>query len=75
MGKMAKQVGWLCLLSAMLAGVSGGVGAGAATALDVGEKAPDFALPSTTGGKVSLSQFRGTKLVLVEFYVQDFGPT
>jgi len=44
-------------------------------ALEIGEKAPDFMLPSTTGGKISLSQFRGKKLVLVEFYVADFGAT
>lgn len=45
-----------------------------AAALDAGEKAPDFTLPSTSGEKISLSQFRGKKLVLLEFYVHDFGP-
>ncbi len=59
---------WL-LLGALLAGVL--VGAGAAIALEVGEKAPDFTLPGTTGEKISLSQFRGKKLVLVEFYVGE----
>ena len=44
-------------------------------ALDVGEKAPDFTLPSTIGEKISLSQFRGRKYVLLEFYVNDFGAT
>ena len=48
--------------------------AGAATALEVGDKAPDFTLPSTMGGEVSLSQFRGKKLVLLEFYGADFSP-
>ena len=43
-------------------------------AIDVGDKAPDFTLPSTTGGKISLSQFRGKKLVLLEFYGADFAP-
>jgi peroxiredoxin len=43
--------------------------AGSATALEVGEKAPEFTLSSTTGEKISLSQFRGNKLVLIEFYV------
>jgi hypothetical protein len=46
-----------------------------AASLEVGEKAPDFTLPSTTGEKISLSQFRGRKVVLLEFYVHDFGPT
>lgn len=44
-------------------------------AVEVGERAPDFTLPSTTGGKISLSQFRGRQLVLLEFYVHNFGPT
>jgi peroxiredoxin Q/BCP len=48
--------------------------AGPSSALDIGDKAPDFTLPSTTGGKISLSQFRGKKLVLIEFYGADFSP-
>ena len=61
------------LSSALLAGVLGV--AGVATALEIGEKAPDFTLPSTTGEKISLSQFQGKKPVLLEFYVADFGGT
>jgi hypothetical protein len=48
--------------------------AGVATALEVGERAPDFTLPSTTGQEISLSQFRGKQPVLIEFYAQDFSP-
>ena len=44
------------------------------SALDVGDKAPEFTLPATTGEKISLSQFRGKKLVLIEFYGADFSP-
>lgn len=44
------------------------------SALDVGEKAPNFTLPATTGGKISLSQFVGKKLILIEFYGADFSP-
>jgi hypothetical protein len=44
------------------------------SALDVGDKAPDFTLPATTGEKISLSQFRGKKLVLLEFYGADYSP-
>ena len=44
------------------------------SALEVGDQAPDFSLPATTGGKISLSQFRGKKLVLIEFYVADYSP-
>jgi len=48
---------------------------GVALALEVGEQAPDFTLPSTMGEQISLSQFRGQKHVLLEFYVRDHGPT
>jgi peroxiredoxin len=47
----------------------------AARAVELGEKAPDFELPSTQGGKLKLSSFEGKKNVLVEFYVLDFTPT
>ena len=43
-------------------------------ALDVGDKAPEFTLPPTTGEKISLSQFRGKKIVLLEFYGADYSP-
>ena len=55
----------LLLFGVLLAGVL--VGARVATALEVGEQAPDFTLPSTTGEKMSLSQFRGNTAVLIEF--------
>ena len=48
---------------------------GVALSLEVGEKAPDFTLPSTMGEQISLSQFRGKQHVLLEFYVRDHGPT
>ena len=43
-------------------------------ALEVGEKAPDFELDSTKGGKLKLSSLKG-KNVLINFYVLDFNPT
>ena len=48
---------------------------GTAAALDIGEPAPDFSLPSTSGDKLSLSQFKGKKHVLIQFYSVDFNPT
>jgi hypothetical protein len=45
------------------------------SAVEVGEKAPDFKLPSTTGLDISLSDYRGKTWVLVEFYGVDFQPT
>ena len=48
---------------------------GRAIAVMVNELAPDFTLPSTTGKDITLSQFRGDKMVLLEFYGIDFGVT
>jgi len=42
--------------------------------LKVGDKAPDFALPSHIGGKVRLSDYRGSKNVLIAFYPLDWTP-
>jgi peroxiredoxin len=49
--------------------------AGAVWAIEVGDKAPDFKLPATTGVDISLSDYRGKKWVLIEFYGADFQPT
>jgi len=69
MSRLPKFTGSWLLFGVLLAGVL--FGAGAATALEIGKKAPDFTLPGTTGEKISLSQFRGEKLVLIEFYVGE----
>jgi hypothetical protein len=47
---------------------------GTARAIGVGDKAPDFELDSTKGGKLKLSSLKG-KNVLINFYVLDFSPT
>ena len=62
----------LLLLGVLLAGVL--MGAGVVTALEVGEEAPNFTLPSTLGEEISLRQFQGKHLVLIEFYGADFAP-
>jgi hypothetical protein len=64
-----KRLLWLGVLLVSVLGV-----AGVTAALEVGELAPDFTLPSTTGEQISLSQFRGKQLVLLEFYAVDFSP-
>jgi hypothetical protein len=46
-----------------------------ASALEVGDKAPDFTLPSTNGVDISLSDFRGKKWIFLEFYAAAFVPT
>jgi hypothetical protein len=45
-----------------------------APAVEVGQKAPDFELESTKGGKLKLSDLRG-KNVLINFYGRDYDPT
>ncbi len=39
--------------------------------VNVGDKAPDFTLPSQTGENVSLSQFLGKKNIVLFFYPKD----
>jgi len=57
--------------------VSGMLAAGAQTTapkthLKIGDQAPDFTLPATTGGNMSLSQFLGKKIVVLAFYPAAF---
>ena len=42
------------------------------TTLKVGDMAPDFTLPSTAGGQVKLSDFRGKKPVVLAFFPAAF---
>jgi peroxiredoxin Q/BCP len=42
--------------------------------LPVGSEAPDFEAQTTDGGHISLSQFRGSKSVLLMFYPKDDTP-
>lgn len=39
---------------------------------EVGNVAPDFTLPSTSEGDITLSQYRGKKHVVLSFHVLDF---
>lgn len=40
--------------------------------LKVGDTAPDFSLPATTGGKISLSSYRGKSPVVLAFFPAAF---
>ena len=42
------------------------------TQLKVGDAAPDFTLPDTSGKPVKLSDFKGQKSVVLAFYVLAF---
>ena len=66
-----KGMVYLFLIALLVGAIQG---PGTALAVTVGQLAPDFTLPSTMGKKVSLSHFRGKKLVLLEFYGADFSP-
>jgi peroxiredoxin len=45
---------------------------GPKTPLKVGDTAPDFKLPSTKGGTVSLSDFKGKSSVVLAFFPAAF---
>lgn len=42
--------------------------------LKIGDKVPDFSLQSSTGQKITLSHFLGTKNVVIFFYPMDESP-
>ena len=74
MDGLTKRLLMLCLL-VFLFPLCHVTGIPVATASEVGEPAPAFTMPSTTGTDISLSDFRGKKWVLLEFYGADFAPT
>ncbi|PON11905.1 hypothetical protein C2W62_42385 [Candidatus Entotheonella serta] len=41
-------------------------------AAEVGSVAPDFTMPSANDGDISLSQYRGSKHVILSFHVLNF---
>jgi peroxiredoxin len=42
--------------------------------LQVGERAPDFTLPATGGRRITLSDYRGQKNVVLAFFPAAFTP-
>ena len=54
----------------LCAGIAAGLAA--ETHLKVGDTAPDFSLPATTGKQITLSEFRGNKGVVLAFFPAAF---
>ena len=48
------------------------MGASHVLALQVGDKAPDFALPGTTAEEIKLADYLGKKPVVLFFYIGAF---
>lgn len=61
------------LVGMLLTGL--GLFGGAAFALDVGDKAPNFALLSTTGKEIKLADFAGKQPIVLFFYIGAFTGT
>jgi len=63
---------WLRALSCLLLVVLAWPHAALAQALKVGDKAPAFAVPSSTGKEIKLADFAGKKTVILFFYIGAF---
>ena len=66
---------FLRMLKTVLAGAALLLSSQASYALQVGDKAPDFSLPSTKGGNVKLSDFAGKQSVIIFTYIGAFTKT
>jgi len=70
-----KSKRWMQWLAALLLGCAGLGSGGAALALQVGDKAPNFALPSTTAKEIKLADFAGKRHLVLFFYIGAFTNT
>jgi peroxiredoxin Q/BCP len=59
----------------LMAGVALAAWALAASAVNVGDKAPEFSAPSSTGKEIKLSDFAGKKHTVLFFYIGAFTNT
>ncbi|MBM3222598.1 MAG: redoxin domain-containing protein [Candidatus Tectomicrobia bacterium] len=62
-----RVLGVLCLSGWVLC-----LAASSVQALQVGDKAPDFALPSTTAEEIKLADYVGKKSLVLFFYIGAF---
>ena len=65
----------MVLIALVVASAIGVGGIGQGVALQVGEKAPMFELPSTTGEKIKLTDYLGKQPVVLFFYIGAFTKT
>jgi len=66
---------FLRMLKSLLAAALLAAAAHSAHALQVGDKAPDFSLPSTKGGNIRLADFAGKQSLVIFFYYGAFTKT
>jgi hypothetical protein len=71
---MMRRSRWL-ITTGLLAGFMLALCSGTVTALEVGDKAPDFSLPATTAERSSLADYLGKQHVVVFFYIYAFTNT
>jgi len=67
-----KIISFVLLGALASAGLYGQTVAPPKTHLKVGDVAPDFNLPSTQGGRVKLSDFKGKNVVVLAFFPAAF---
>ena len=65
---------WTRLLAAIVLGAAAAASA-TALAVDVGDKAPNFALPASTGKDIKSDDFAGKQPTVLFFYVGAFTNT
>ncbi len=66
---------FLRMLKSLLAGAALLLAAQSSYALQVGDKAPEFSLPSTSGTNVKLSDFAGKQSVVIFTYFATYTKT
>ena len=66
---------YLRMLKSLLAGAALMLASQSGYALQVGDRAPDFSLASTTSANIRLSDFAGKKSVVVFFFIGAFTKT
>ena len=65
---------WTRLLAGMVLGAAAAM-SGTALALEVGDKAPAFALPASTGKEIKAADFAGKQPIVLFFYIGAFTNT